>query len=210
MVLPTEITYWFIGITVLISWYAFSKPEIIRRFSMYPYPMDRKGQYYRFISSGFLHANFTHLLWNMLSFYFFGPVVEHYFRIFFGSAGPIYFIAFYLLAIIVSDVPTYFKQKNNPAYHAIGASGGVAAIIFASIIFQPLADLCLYGVLCFPGFILGTAYLIYSYYKGKNSNDGINHEAHLYGALFGLFFCAVLHPASLLDFFEQLSHWKIF
>ena len=147
---------------------------------------------------------------DLFSFYFFGTVVEFYFSIIFGDAGPWVFVVFYLLAIVVSDIPTYFKKKNQPAYSSIGASGGVAAVIFASIIFQPLSDICLYGLLCFPGFILGTAYLIYSYYKGRNSDDHINHEAHLYGALFGLLFCLVTHPASISHFLSELTHWRLF
>ena len=202
-------TLWIIGITVLISWFAFSKPELINRFAMQPWQVERNREYYRFVTSGFLHANFSHLLWNMFSFFFFGPVVEHYFTIIFGNASPYWFIGFYLAAIVVSDVPTYFKQRHQPAYSSIGASGGVAAIIFASIIFQPLDKICLYGILCFPGFILGTVYLIYSYYKGRNSNDHINHEAHLYGALFGLLFCIVSYPASLTHFINELMHWRM-
>lgn len=205
-----NITFWLIGITLLISWYAFSKPDIIKRFAMDPWQVSTNQEYYRFLTSGFLHANFSHLLWNMFSFYFFGTVVEYYFSAIFGEAGPWCFIGFYLMAIIVSDVPTYFKKRHQPGYSSVGASGGVAAIIFASIIFQPLEDICLYGVLCFPGFILGTVYLIYSYYKGKKSNDHINHEAHLYGALFGLLFCIVTYPASINHFINELMHWKLF
>ncbi|HRI78063.1 MAG TPA: rhomboid family intramembrane serine protease [Cyclobacteriaceae bacterium] len=205
---PISITLWIIGITVLVSWYAFSRPRMIQQFAMQPWQVERNREYYRFLSSGFLHANFSHLLWNMLSFYFFGPIVEIYFSFIFGAASPYWFVAFYLLAIIVSDIPSYFKQKHQPAYSSIGASGGVAAIIFASIIFQPLDKICLYGILCFPGFILGTVYLIYSYFKGRNSNDHINHDAHLYGALFGAFFCIVTYPASLTHFFNELMQWK--
>ena len=203
-------TLWLIGINVLISGYAFSKPDLIKRFAMNPYEVERNGEYYRFITSGFLHVNFTHLLWNMFSFYFFGRVVEAYFSFIFGEVSSWWFVGFYLLAIVASDVPTFFKQKNQPAYSSIGASGGVAAVIFASIIFQPLENICLYGILCFPGFILGTLYLIYSYFKGKNSDDHINHEAHLYGALFGLLFCVLAYPASLVNFIDQLAHWRIF
>lgn len=211
MELNFQITYWLIGITVLISWAAFSKPELINRFAMDPYRMHLvNGEYYRFIVSGFLHGGFSHLLWNMFSFYFFGLVVEQYFGLIFGSLGPVFYVFFYLSAIVVSDIPTYFKKKNSPGYRSIGASGGVAAVIFASIIFQPLSDICLYGILCFPGFILGTFYLIYSYFKGKNSNDGINHEAHLYGALYGLVFCGITYPRSLINFVSQLTEWKLF
>jgi membrane associated rhomboid family serine protease len=204
------ITTWIIVITVAISWYSFNKPRFINRFILNPYLVNTQQQYYRFLSSGFLHGDFSHLLWNMFSLYFFGAVVERYFSLVFGEASTLYFVGFYLLAVIVSDVPTYFKQRNNPGYNSLGASGGVAAIIFASIIFQPVQLICIYFVFCLPGFILGAAYLIWSYYKGKKANDNINHESHLYGALFGFLFCVVLHPSSLASFIEQLKGWSIF
>jgi membrane associated rhomboid family serine protease len=103
-------------------------------------------------------------------------------------------------------VPTYFKNKGNPAYNALGASGGVAAVVFASILFEPIRLLCFYFVLCLPGFILGAIYFIYSYFKGRGSRDNINHDAHLYGALFGLVFCIILYPASIVNFFDQLAN----
>lgn len=168
----------------------------------------RRGQYYRLVTSGFVHGNHLHLLFNMFSFYFFGSAVEVLFSYLFGNLGGMYFILLYLLAIVFSDVPTLFKNQNNPSYNSLGASGGVAAVIFAFILFLPLEDICFYGVLCFPGFILGIAYIIYSYVQGKRSADRINHDAHLYGALFGVVYCAVLYPASLQIFFEQVKNWQ--
>ncbi len=205
-----NITVGIISITVLASWYTFSKPDILKRFMMNPYRIDKHHEYYRFITSGLIHANFSHLLWNMFSLYFFGNIVEQYFAFIFGSPGPYYFIAFYILAIIVSDLPTYFKNRNNPGYNSLGASGGVAAVIFASVIFQPVEKICFYFVICPPGFILAIVFLIWSYYNGRKANDNINHDAHLYGALFGFLFCAVLYPSSIPNFFEQIMQWRFF
>ena len=210
MDLSFNITTYIIAITVLFSWLAFSRPAMVRSLVLNPYLVNTRHQYYRFITSGLLHGDFYHLLWNMLSLYFFGSVVEVYFSYIFGEAGSWYFISFYVLAVIVSDVPTYFKHTKHPGYNSLGASGGVAAVIFASIIFQPLQPICLYFVICIPGFILGIAYLIWSYYKGKAANDNINHEAHLYGALFGLLFCIVMYPGALLHFIQQLKDWRLF
>lgn len=201
------LTYILIGVTVVISFYAFNRADVKYRLMMNPYNINRKQQYYRFITSGFIHGDQMHLLFNMLSLYFFGPAVEQVFSMIFGSLGPIYFVVLYLMAIVVSDVPTYWKQRNNPAYNALGASGGVSAIIFAFIIFEPLRDICLYFALCLPGFILGTAYIIFSYYQGKRSRDNINHDAHLFGALFGLVFCMVLYPSAIENFYAQISQW---
>lgn len=204
------ITYILIGITTLISLYAFKAPRVLSACMMNPYSIYQKKEYYRFVTSGFIHKDHVHLLWNMFSFYFFGTAIEREFQGLFGTTGVLYFIALYLLAIIVSDIPTYLKHKNNPGYNSLGASGGVSAIIFAYIIFQPLNLICIYIAFCMPGFILGALYILFSWYQGRKSNDLINHDAHLYGALFGFIFCVIVSPSSIGDFFEQIKNWKIF
>jgi membrane associated rhomboid family serine protease len=201
------ITFILIGITVLISMAAFSNENLMRSFIMNPYFISQHKQYYRFITSGFIHKDHLHLLMNMFSFYFFGSAIEQVFKIIFGATGGLYFIALYILAIIVSDIPTFFKHRNNVRYNSLGASGGVAAVIFAFIIFEPLQSICIYIALCMPGFILGFLYIIFSYYQGKRSRDNINHDAHLYGAAFGMLFCIILYPASVPLFIEQLRSW---
>lgn len=205
-----NITYFLIGITVLVSMVAFNKPAMWGEFMMNPYKVKTRRQYYRFITSGFVHQDHMHLIFNMVSFYFFGPVIEHVFALVFGALGGVYFIALYLLAIIISDVPSYLKHNNNPGYNSLGASGGVAAIIFAFIIFLPIEKICLFFAICIPGFILGTAYIIYSYVQGKKANDNINHDAHLYGAAFGFLFCVIMYPPSIGNFFRQIMEWRMF
>lgn len=202
------VTYIIIGITVLISFAAYSNSNLMRQFMMNPYMISNRQQYYRFITSGFIHADHVHLFFNMFSLYFFGTTIEYIFGIIFGSAGTLYFIALYVLGIIVSDIPSYMKHRNNPGYNALGASGGVASVIFASIIFQPLADIYIYFI-PIPGFILGIAYIFFSWYQGKKANDNVNHDAHLYGAVFGVVFCAVLYPQSLPQFVEQIKNWEV-
>jgi len=204
------ITYALIGLTVLISMYSFNNEGLLRSLIMNPYLIRSRKQYYRLLTSGFIHKDHMHLLLNMVTFYFFGGVIEQVFTIIFGSMGGFYFVILYLMAIVVSDLPTVLKHKSNPGYNSLGASGGVAAVVFASIILLPLQDLCLYFALCMPGFILGTLYLVYSYYQGRKANDGINHDAHLYGALFGFLFCIILIPASLPNFIEQVMSWRYF
>ena len=204
------VTYTIIGVTVLISMMAFSRPNMFAEFMMNPYKVKSRGQYYRFITSGFIHQNHMHLILNMFSFYFFGRNIEVIFGMVFGDWGRVYYIALYFIAIVVSDLPSYLKHKDNPGYNSLGASGGVAAVIFASIVFQPVQKICLFIAICLPGFILGTGYIIYSYYQGRKSNDNINHDAHLYGALFGFIFCVVLYPPSLMGFVNQIIGWKLF
>ena len=176
---------------------------------MNPHLIHTRGQYYRFISSGFIHKDHTHLLWNMFSFYFFGTAVEGVLEALFAEAGMYYFLALYLTAIVASDIPTYLKEKNNANYNSLGASGGVGSVIFVFIIFQPLQSICLYFALCMPGFVFGVGYLIYTYYQGRKANDNINHDAHLYGAVYGLLFCVAVYPSSLPQFFEQIKYWVL-
>ena len=202
-----SITLILIIITVGISFYAWSQPSVLSGFLMNPYMVLRRGQYYRMITSGFVHGSHVHLLFNMFSFYFFGSAVEVLFGYIFGNLGGLYFILLYILAIVFSDVPTLFRHQHNPGYNSLGASGGVAAVIFAFILFLPLENICFYGVLCFPGFILGIVYVVYSYVQGKRSADRINHDAHLYGALFGVVYCVVLYPAALGLFIDQIRKW---
>lgn len=202
-----SITVILICITVAISFYTFNKRELQGRLMMNPYLIKTKRQYYRFISSGFIHKDHMHLLWNMFSFYFFGTAVERDFGGVFGESGVYYFIALYLTAIVVSDVPTYLKEKNNTNYNSLGASGGVGSVIFVFIVLQPLQSICLYFKLCMPGFVFGAGYMAYTYYQGRKSKDNINHDAHLYGALYGLLFCVMTYPASILLFYEQVKYW---
>jgi membrane associated rhomboid family serine protease len=198
------ITYIFIGVTVLISFAAWNNPDLMRKFIMNPYLVERRGQYQRFITSGFIHQDHMHLLFNMITLYSFGNLLEQLFNMYFEGIGSVYYVVLYLLAIIVSEIPTYFKHKNNPGYNSLGASGGVSAIVFAVILFRPLVKIYM-----MPGFILGTLYIIYSYFQAKKAADGINHDAHLYGAAFGIVFCLVLYPPVFELFYQQISTWKM-
>lgn len=204
------ITTILIAVTVLISWASFNNANLLRSLMMNPYLIITRNQYYRFLTSGFIHRDMTHLFFNMFSFYFFGTLTERDFHYIFGDLSTLYFILLYCLSIIVSDLPTFFKQRHNPSYNSLGASGGVSAIIFVSILLRPLNKIYLFMAIGIPGFILGILYIGYSWYQGKQSNDSINHDAHLYGALFGLLFCIVLYPASITLFIEQLKNWHLF
>ena len=203
------ITYIIMAVTIALSFYAWKQPSVMAKFIFNPYMAQRRNEFHRFITSGFIHQDHMHLLLNMFSFYFFGLAVETVFAGIFGSAGSLMFILLYLAAIVVSEIPTYLKHKNNPGYNSLGASGGVAAIIFAFIIFRPVDNIYLYFI-PIPGFILGTLYIVFSWYQGRKSNDNINHDAHLYGALFGFVFCIIAYPKSISNFIYQIKNWEVF
>jgi membrane associated rhomboid family serine protease len=199
------------GITALSSIVAFNRPALLNRWMFIPYRIKQRNQWDRFILSGFIHKDYMHLFFNMFTFYFFGGVVERFFNYQFGlELGGLIFLGFYLVAIVVADIPTYLKEQRNSYYQALGASGGTSATVFASIILVPLSDICLFGILCLPGFLLGGFFLIYSYVKGQQGQDNINHDAHLYGALFGIAFILILSPSSAGLFLEQLKSYRPF
>ena len=204
-----SITVTIIIITVITSMYAFNKPEKLQKWMMNPYMIYNRKEYFRFLTSGFIHSNYMHLFFNMIALYFFGRNVENIFKYLFGNSGVFIFIFFYLAGILVSDVPTYFKNRNNIHYNSLGASGGVSAILFSSILYYPVDIIYVYFIPV-PGFILGAVYIIYSYLQGKRQRDNINHDAHLWGALFGIVFTIVTNPAVVFIFFEKLLNFRLF
>jgi membrane associated rhomboid family serine protease len=204
------ITVIIVAITVLISLYAFNNADVMRKFIFNPYVVKTRGEYHRFITSGFLHQDHMHLIFNMITMWFFGKELEIIFAAVFGAKGPFYFVLLYILAIIISDIPSYFKYAGTPGYNSLGASGGVSAILFAFILFDPLRKLYLYFALPIPGFIFAALYVVYSYYQGKRGRDNINHTAHLVGGIFGLIFCIILFPSVVQNFIDQIAHWRIF
>lgn len=206
-----SITLIIILVTVGISLAAWNNPNLMDRWIMNPYRVASRGEYYRLLTSGFLHADWGHLLFNMISLYAFGGFIEQVFAYVFGAAGPVYFIGFYLIAIIVSDLPTYLKHRYDPGYNSLGASGGVSAVLFAAILFNPLAKIALIFIpIGIPGFIFGALYLAYSYYEARRGYGTVNHDAHFYGAVFGILFMIVVYPAVLPQFFEQIAGWRVF
>lgn len=183
-------------INCVVSYLAINNPAIMNKLILTPYWVERKKEYYRFITSGFIHANYQHLLFNMLSLFFFGYIVEAW-------LGTGLYVLLYISAIVISDIPTYLKHKNNSNYASLGASGAVSAVIFASIILHPVNIILIYFV-PMPAIVFGILYLAYSYYMDKKNNDHINHSAHFYGAVVGLAFIGILYPSSIPAMFETI------
>ncbi|MCC2545746.1 rhomboid family intramembrane serine protease [Hymenobacter sp. BT175] len=197
-------------LTAGISIYAWSNPDLLDKWTMNPYRMQRKGEWYRFITSGFLHADWMHLIFNMLAFYSFGNAVYAQFQVNLGETpGLLLFLLLYLGGIVVSDIPTYFRHRNDPDYRSLGASGGVAAVLFSGILFNPVGGEG-EGIIIFPipipikPFIFGFLYLGYSYYMGRRRGDNINHDAHFYGALYGIILTLIALPEIIPGFVVQI------
>jgi len=200
-----------IAISVIITIYAWNHQDKYQKWMLNPYAVVHRQQYYRLITSGFIHNGWIHLLFNMITLYFFGDVIEQIFRNYYGGSGIFYFLLLYFLGMIIADIPSLIKYRNNPNYNSLGASGAVSAVVFASILFNPTAKICVFlPIFCLPGFIFGILFLIYSYYQGKRMADNINHDAHLYGAVFGIIFSVIIEPRVIVSFFDQILNYKIF
>lgn len=187
-----------------ISIYSWNNQGLIQKWIFNPYQVYQRKEYYRFLTSGFLHKDITHLVFNMIALYFFGEVIEKIYTYYYGNLGYLYYIILFYGGIIISDIPTFLKHKHDPYYNSLGASGGVSAVLFAAILFQPTSSICLYFAICLPAFIMGALYLIYSYYQGRRSGDGINHNAHLFGALYGIAITILIKPNVIITFFEKI------
>lgn len=202
------ITYLIIGVTVLISLSAFNNPDIIHKFKHWPYGEARRGEYFRWLTGGFLHGDYMHLFFNMITLYFFGRSVEMWFGVLFPELGQTLFLVFYLVSIVAASLATFYKYKDAPHFASIGASGAVSAVLFAAILLQPTLSLYLMFIpIPIPGFIYAVFYLWYSSQAANRGGDGIDHLAHFYGAVFGFLFPLVLKPMLFASFITQLSEW---
>jgi membrane associated rhomboid family serine protease len=197
-----------IGITVLISIAAFNNRQLFERFQFNAYRIYHHKEWYRILTHGFLHANYTHLIVNMLVLFFFGTAAEKWLQVL-ESDGMIkyyrlVYVLFYLVAIILASSISLFKHKNNTWYNAVGASGAVSAVLFFNIFFNPWEKIYVYALIPVPGIILGVAYLVYSHIMGKKQADNINHDAHLLGAIFGFVFPLLLDVRLINHFIHEL------
>lgn len=189
-----------IVITCLISFVAFSHSTVMNRLLMWP-PAMQRGQFDRFITYGFVHADGTHLLFNMITLYFFGRAIEGFYRPYLAGMG---FVLFYLAALVVSILPSYLKHKNDQRYMSLGASGAVSAVLFAYILFAPWQLIFVFFIPV-PAIVYAVLYTAYSFYSARKGHDNINHSAHLWGAAFGVIATLLIEPSLFNRFIEKLS-----
>jgi membrane associated rhomboid family serine protease len=200
------ITLLIIGVTALISVLSFSNRDLYRRLLFNAYDIKHFGNGYRFVSYALVHADWMHLLINMMVLYSFGQAVEAYYGIVFGTKGILYFILLYVGGTVLSTTPAYGKYHEDYSYSAVGASGAVSAVVFASIVFDPLNKIYLFFIpIGIPAIIFGVLYLFYSWYMAKKNVDNIGHDAHFWGAIFGFFLTIVMKPSLALHFIRTIT-----
>lgn len=191
-----------IAITCIVSFAAFNNRKLIDALIFWPPAVTRGRQFYRLFSYGFIHADGQHLLFNMLTLFFFGSVIERFYTQHLGSLG---FAVFYAIGLLASIFPTYVQNKNNTQYRSLGASGAVSAVLFAFILLKPWSTIYIY-VLPVPAIVYAVAYLAYTIYMDKRGEGNINHSAHLWGAAYGVAFTLLLEPSVVSSFIDQLLH----
>lgn len=195
------ITVVIIIITAIISFTAFSSEKIINDLIFWPPMIKEKNQYYRFVTSGLIHADIAHLAFNMITLYFFGRLVEEY--LFIPRIGKGGYLLFYIAGIIVSEIPSYIRHRNNYSYRSLGASGAVTAVLFSFILLAPWQTIYVF-FLPVPAIIFAALYVGYSIYMDRKGGDNVNHSAHLWGAAWGVLFTIFMEPDIINRFLDQL------
>ena len=193
-------------VIVGISYFAFQNKNVINKLIMSPYLVIHKNEWYRVITHAFIHANWMHLLFNMIALWSFGSAVVQYFDYVIVSNIPnVHFFMLFFVGVIIASTPDIVKHKNDIGYLSLGASGGVSAVVFAAIFFNPWSTVLVFFIPC-PGIIFGVLYLWYSNYMSKKGGDNINHSAHFYGAVFGFLYPILIQPSIVFHFIQQLMH----
>jgi len=194
------LTWILIGVTVVVSWMAFERPRLMDRLTLWPPAIARRHEYDRLVTYGFVHADWMHLLFNMMTLYFFGPLSERFYA---ATMGPLAYPLFYLSAMVAAILPTYLRHRNDATYRSLGASGAVSAVLFTFVLLNPWATIYVFVVPC-PAIIFGVLYLGYSAWADRQGHGNINHAAHLWGAVYGMAFAIVAEPRLPAAFLDRL------
>lgn len=205
-----SITLIIVIITCIVSIGGFSNQKIIDDLIFYGPAISRRGQWYRLITHGLIHADAAHLIFNMLALYSFGTGLERAFSssCLFGSWGKLMYIILYIVGLAAASLPDLMKHKDNYHFRSLGASGAVSSVIFASIVILPTIGVgIIFLPIRIPGYIFAVLYLAISAYLDKRGGGNINHGAHMWGAIFGLLFTIIFVSAvgelNLIDNFKE-------
>jgi membrane associated rhomboid family serine protease len=186
--------------TVIVSFLAMKDRGLLDRLILWPPAISRGREYYRLLSYGLVHADPAHLIFNMITLYFFGGFMEQVYGRYIGAFG---YLLFYAGGLVVSILPSYLKNRDNPAYRSLGASGAVSAVLFAYVLIRPWSKIIVF-VFPMPAILFAVLYIAYSIYMDRAGRDNVNHSAHLWGAAYGVLFTIAMEPRVLGAFLAKL------
>lgn len=190
----------FFILTLLITAYDLLTGLSLRpHFMLNPYLVVQHRQYHRLLTSGFIHADWIHLAFNMFTFYFFAFYLESSFL------GPWKFGFVYLFSMVAADLPTVYHYKETPHYNSLGASGAISGVLFSFILFRPNALLGLFGIIPMAAWVFALLFIGFSIFAARQRFDNVNHSAHLWGALAGALLTFALEPIALRRFLFLLG-----
>ncbi len=193
--------YLIIAATVLVSILAFQNTDLMDKLKFNAYKIKYDKQTFRFFTYGFVHAGWTHLIVNMFVLWSFGEIVENFLSQHFGYKGELYFILLYVAGLIFSTLVDFRRNKDNIYYNAVGASGAVSAVVFASILIFPGGGIIVFPIpIPIPSWLFGILYLVYSAYMAKRGTDNVGHTAHFWGAVVGVVFMLLISPSVFRTF----------
>ena len=201
------ITLVIIIVTAAVSVLCFSQQDAFNKLKFSAYGVWHRRRWHQMLSYGLVHGGWGHLLFNLITLYCFGRIVEQYFSAAFGaSTGPVLYAVLYVSALAVSTVGDLIKFRDDPSYSAVGASGAVSAILFAAILFEPKMGIYIYLIpVPVPAYIFAPIYLVYCIVMARKNVDNIGHSAHFWGAVYGLVFPLLLRPDIFTHFLNQLQ-----
>lgn len=191
-------------VTIIVSLNAFKNGSLMDKLIYSPYRIKHNREYYRMLGHLLIHADSTHLIFNMMSLYFLGSLLEQEFMFQYGSLnGEIHFLVLYVLGGLFATLIPYMRNQDNSNYRSLGASGAVSAVIFAAIIWNPTMELGLLFIpIPIPAYIFGPLYLAFEYWADRRGNTGIAHDAHIGGAIFGILYVLIINIDKGKEFFS--------
>lgn len=198
-IMATPVASFIFAITILSSIWAFSNETLYGNMVLYPYGVSRGQRVYTLLTSGLIHGDWMHLFFNMFSFYFFAFALE-------PAIGHWQFGLLYVVSMVLSDLPSVYKHRDDDRYHSLGASGAISAVVFSAILYNPFGTMLILPI-PFPiySIVFGVLYLVYCNYASKYGRDNVNHDAHMFGAISGLLITIIVHPHIVNTFILQIS-----
>ena len=210
------VTWILIVATCAISLLYMHNEEFKNKFAFSPYAIKNRNEWWRWFTGGFIHGDHFHLLFNMTTLYSFGELLEKTFNggtslnveikspLFMHGTGSLMFFVLYMSAVPISAVYTYYKERNNPYYRAVGASGAVCAVLFGSILLAPTWEIGIMGLIPATGWIYGIVYLALSAYWSKTKFLNWGHDVHIAGSVYGFIFPIVFFPFLAENFVSSI------